>query len=127
MHDLIQKQFVYAVVGASQNSEKYGHKVFRDLLEGGYEVVPIHPKGGKLLGEKVYETLSVADFDIDVVVFVVPPKVTKEVLAEAKGLGIRKVWFQPGSFDEEVTRYCRENSMVYEAEKCIMMARKGIR
>jgi predicted CoA-binding protein len=29
---MIDKKFTYAVVGASNNEEKYGHKVFKDLL-----------------------------------------------------------------------------------------------
>jgi predicted CoA-binding protein len=30
---MINKDFLYAVVGASNNEEKYGYKVFKDLLE----------------------------------------------------------------------------------------------
>jgi hypothetical protein len=33
---------------------------------------------------------------------ITPPKVTVKVLEEAKKLGIKGVWLQPGSFDDEI-------------------------
>lgn len=36
---------------------------------------------------------------------ITPPKITKKVLEEAKGLGIQGVWLQPGSFDDEILKY----------------------
>jgi hypothetical protein len=33
---------------------------------------------------------------------VTPPKVTRVVLEQAKQAGVRAVWLQPGTFDEEV-------------------------
>jgi len=39
---------------------------------------------------------------------ITPPKVTLEVLREAHRLGVPSVWMQPGSFDDEVLRFARE-------------------
>jgi predicted CoA-binding protein len=33
---------------------------------------------------------------------ITPPKVTVKVLEEAKRLGIKGVWLQPGTFDDEI-------------------------
>lgn len=33
---------------------------------------------------------------------ITPPKVTAKVLEEAKKLGVKGVWLQPGTFDEEI-------------------------
>lgn len=41
--------------------------------------------------------------------FLTPPSVTRKVLEEAKGAGIRSVWLQPGSFDESILQYAKEN------------------
>jgi predicted CoA-binding protein len=35
---------------------------------------------------------------------ITPPKVTKKVLEKAKKLGIKGVWLQPGSFDDEILK-----------------------
>jgi predicted CoA-binding protein len=34
--------------------------------------------------------------------FLTPPSVTSKVLAEAQKIGVKSVWFQPGSFDEKI-------------------------
>ena len=36
---------------------------------------------------------------------VCPPPVTKSLLKEAKEAGIKAVWLQPGTFDDEVLKY----------------------
>lgn len=47
-----------AVVGVSENTEKYGFKIFKDLIENGYKVKGINPKDGKILGKKIYKNLK---------------------------------------------------------------------
>ena len=39
---------------------------------------------------------------------VCPPWVTKTLLKEAKEAGIKAVWLQPGTFDEEILRYAEQ-------------------
>lgn len=39
---------------------------------------------------------------------ITPPGATLKVLKEAKELGIPSVWLQPGSFDDEVIEFARE-------------------
>lgn len=38
-----------------------------------------------------------------------PPSVTRTALAEAKSAGIKSVWLQPGSFDDEILKYAQDN------------------
>lgn len=92
---MINKDFLYAVVGASNNKEKYGYKVFKDLLDGGYKVIPINPNEKEILKTDVYPTLSATEKKIDVVIFVTPPVVTEKILEEVKQLKIQNIWMQP--------------------------------
>lgn len=39
---------------------------------------------------------------------ITPPKITIKVLEEAKKLGVKSVWLQPGTFDAEVEERVRE-------------------
>ena len=43
---------------------------------------------------------------------ITPPKVTLQVLAEAKRGGIKAVWLQPGSFDMEGLKFARQEFQV---------------
>lgn len=113
----------FAVIGASNNSEKYGYKVFKNLLDGGKPVVPINPKGGQLLGKTVYPSLPqafAAGHQIKTVIFVVPPTASKEILPTLKDLGIELVWFQPGSADDAVITSCEREGLVCIHDACIM-------
>ncbi|EFE35314.1 uncharacterized protein ARB_06271 [Trichophyton benhamiae CBS 112371] len=40
---------------------------------------------------------------------VTPPKVTIQVLRDANSVGVPAVWLQPGTYDDEVLEYAREN------------------
>ena len=121
---MIDKNFLYAVVGASNNEEKYGHKVFKDLLDAGYKVLPINPNEKKILGKKVYPTLSDVKKTIDVVIFVTQPTVTEKVLEQVKALKIKNVWMQPWAQSDKAIEFCEKNNIECIHDACIMIQRK---
>ena len=41
--------------------------------------------------------------------FLTPPSVTRRVLEEAKSIGVKSVWLQPGSFDNAGLKYAKDN------------------
>lgn len=121
---MIDKNKTYAVVGASDNQEKYGFKVLNDLVQGGYRVFPVNPKGGEILGLKVYSEIKDIPEKVDYVIFVVPPEITKKVLVDILDLGIKDIWLQPGSESQEVIEYCQNNNLNCIHDACIMVERK---
>lgn len=125
MHSFIDKNNVYAVIGVSKNPEKYGHRVFKDLTSAGYNVYPVNPNKSEILRHKVYTQLSDINEQVDVVIFVVPPQVTLEVLREVNELGIKSAWFQPGSESPEALEYCKTNDIESVHDACIMIERKS--
>ena len=48
----------YAIIGASNNKEKYGYKVLKDLKEKKIDVVPINQHEKEILGLKVIQILK---------------------------------------------------------------------
>lgn len=120
---MINKDFTYQVVGASRDPHKYGHRVFKDLLEGGYKVYPVNPAEGELLGEKVYAKVGDYKGNVDVAIMVVPASVGDSVLDEIVAKGIKNVWFQPGSESEQLLQKCSQLGLGYSAGKCIMIER----
>ncbi len=110
-----------AIVGVSQTGGKYGNFVMSDLLSKGYKVYGVNAKGGKFAGHKLYPTLAALPDKADVVVFVVPPFVTEQVLKEVKMLGIDKVWMQPGAESRKAIDYCIKNNISVIHNQCIMV------
>lgn len=118
---LIDKKFRYAIVGASNDPQKYGHIVLKDLLKSGYDAIPVNPKGENILGLKTYRNLSEVPGKIDVVIFLVPPEITEKVLLEVKRIEIKKVWMQPGSESDEAIKFCEKNKIEFIFGSCIMI------
>ncbi len=121
----LSRNYTYAIVGASNNPEKFGYKVMKDWQEAGFTVVPINLKETKILGQKVYPNLSAYPEKIDVVVFIVPPPVTLQILPEVVKLGIKKVWFQPGSESDAASQFCQNNGLVESKNACLMRLDKS--
>jgi len=119
----LDKKNVFAVVGVSRNSEKYGHQVYKDLRHAGYSVYCVNPDVNEVLGDKCYPSLEALPIKPDVVDVVVPPKITEEVVRICKNIGIMKVWMQPGSESETAIRFCLENGIQVLHGLCVMVER----
>jgi predicted CoA-binding protein len=124
MQDLI-KEFIaqkrFAVVGATDNPGKYGHRIFKNLKSRGYEVYPINRRLKELEGTRCYASLADIPVKVDVVDFVVPPEVTEEILKECKEVGIDRIWLQPGSESEAAIAFCHENGLKVVHGVCVML------
>ena len=113
---------IIAVVGASDNREKY-NIIYRDLRSS-ITSISVNPKVEIVEGDKCYYTLSEIPFKVNVVNTVVPPFVTEQIVKECKELGIDKVWMQPGSESENAITFCKENGIDVIYENCIMTKRR---
>ena len=47
-----------ALIGASNDKQKYGNKIYRDLKGKGYNVTPINPKEKTIEGDKAYNSIE---------------------------------------------------------------------
>jgi len=124
IREILERKNVIAVVGASRDPEKYGHRVYGDLKEAGYAVYPVNPNAAEILGDRCYPDLKSLPVKPDVVNVVVPPEVTEEVVKSCKELGITKVWMQPGSESEKAVEYCEANGIDVVYGICIMVERR---
>ena len=110
-----------AVVGVSKNPQKYGYKIFKDLLDNSYNVTGLSRKGGEILGEKIYKSLLELDEKPELVIFVLRPNIGFLVLKQIQKLGISNVWLQPGASSEEMVDYSKENKINLVNNSCFMV------
>jgi uncharacterized protein len=120
---LRKKNPVMALVGATNQSEKFGNIILRDMRAKGYTVVPINPRATTVEGLKAWPDLTsaVREHLIGLVVYVIPPRLTLESLAEANELGLKQVWVQPGAGDNAVRTYLDEHGFDYLMDACVMV------
>jgi uncharacterized protein len=92
-----------AIIGASQDRNKFGNKAVRVFSDKGYKVYPIHPKLHEIEGHKTYPSiLQVPEKALDMVSFYLPPHVGMQVIEEVAQVKCKEVWFNPGSESEEL-------------------------
>jgi len=124
MKELI-KEFMtkkrFAVIGATDNEEKYGDRIFKNLTKRGYEVCPVNPNLKEIEGVRCYPTLADVPVKVDVVDFVMPPKVTESILKDCKELGLDNIWRQPGSESDAAIAFCRDNNFKVVYGTCVML------
>jgi predicted CoA-binding protein len=115
---------VWAIVGASQDRTKFGYRIFQNLQQAGYIVYPVNPKGGELLGARIYPSLADLPRPPEVVDTVVPPAVTEQIVQEMHELGLSCVWMQPGSESEAAIAYCQDHGIQVAYNVCAMVYRR---
>lgn len=135
----------YAVAGASNNPSKFGYKILNWYIVHNLPVVPINPKESQILGKPVVSNVTtlieaiVKQTKVDghdlskvdglSVSFLTPPPITAATLREiGKTEGYKNVikglWFQPGSYDQEVLDIAEELGefdKVIEEDECILV------
>jgi predicted CoA-binding protein len=118
------KYRTWAVVGVSEDREKYGNKIYRDLREAGYQVYAINPKLQTVEGDPCYASVKALPAIPDVVDLVVPPAVSLSVIQDCIEAGIKRIWFQPGSESEEAIQKAKDAGMEVVHDACIMIQKR---
>jgi uncharacterized protein len=118
------KQTSIAIIGVSSNPEKYGHKIFRDLIKADYKVVGINPKDGHILDQTIYPSLKDLPQIPELVITVVPPQITEQVVDACHELGIENVWMQPGSESKQALEKAQSYQINATSNACFMLDQK---
>ncbi|MDX9918096.1 MAG: CoA-binding protein [Gudongella sp.] len=109
----------WVVVGVSGNKDKYGYKIWKTLRENGYTTYGVSPNYDELEGEKIYHKLSELPEKVDIIDMVVPPRVSINILDEAKEAGIEYIFFQPGTYNKEVVAKAEELGLKFLIDDCV--------
>lgn len=124
MEELIRefvKQRVWAIVGASTDTSKFGNEIFCALRDAGYTVYGVNVRGGEIDGQELYRNLADLPEKPAVVDTVVPPHVTEQVVQQCAQLGLARVWMQPGSESQRAIEFCEEHNIKVVHGACAMI------
>lgn len=120
----LTKQTKIAVVGVSHDPQKYGAKIFKDLVAADYNVVGVNPKGGIVAAQPLFVSLKEIKPKPDLVITVVPPKATLEVVKICFELGIKTIWMQPGSESQDAIELAQQHGLTVVSQACFMVQQK---
>lgn len=86
-----------AVVGASDDPQKYSYLATVGLRDKGHKVFPVHPKIKEIEGMKVYRSLHQIQEPIDTVTLYVSEEVSQKMREDIIGKLPRRIIFNPGA------------------------------
>ena len=124
---IVKEAKTIAVVGASNDPEKYSNKVAGYLMEQGYRIVPVNPTEEEVLDERAYDTIDEIPEQVDVVDVFLPPEKTPEIAENAVRAGAKVLWLQEGIENEEARRIAEEGGLTYVEDSCMRKTHEGLR
>jgi acyl-CoA synthetase (NDP forming) len=109
-----------ALVGISEVLTNVSYLFLSTLLEVGFsKIYPVNPKGGKILGVKVYPSIKDIPDEVDLALLTVPRRVVPGILRDCAEKGVKGAILYSGGFSEAGAEGKR-----FE-EKIVRIARKG--
>ncbi len=114
------------VVGASNATDKAAHYVPVHMQEHGWRIVPVNPRGGTIVGERAYRTLSEAPQPGLVNVFR-PSDQTPEIARQAVAAGATALWLQLHISSDEARRIAEDAGLLYVEDRCLIVEQRRLR
>lgn len=108
-----------AVVGISGDEAKASNRIPRYLQSQGYRIIPVSPKGGEMLGERVFASLQEIDQPVDVVDVFRPAEETPAIATAAVAIGAKVLWLQSGIESEEAEKIAEEGGLTVVMDRCM--------
>ena len=121
-----------AVIGASQDSEKVGHSVLKNMVSFGYQgkIFPINPKAKEILGLRCYPSARAVESRIDLGVLAVPARFVPQVLDDLISkdcracaiitAGFKEIGSREGiELENRITRMAKESGMRIMGPNCL--------
>jgi len=109
------------IYGLSSDPQKASYFVASYLLTAGYTIIPVNPKGGEILGQRVFTNLKEVDVPVDVVDVFRPRHEVPHILDEALAIGAKVFWQQLRINDLESAERARKAGMISIVDLCMKM------
>ena len=108
-----------AVVGASNDESKAGFRIPNYLQSEGYKVIPVNPRGGEILGQPAFMSLSEIDVQVDVVDVFRPSEEAPQIARDAVAIGAKVLWLQSGIESDEAAKIANEGGLKVVMNTCM--------
>ena len=118
--EILEKYKKIALVGASKDLTKTSSVVMKYLQEYGFKVYPVNPsmKGEKILGEKVFGSITEIGSPVEIIDVFRPSGEAIEIAKEAVKINAKVLWLQLDIKNKEAKKIVEENNILYIEDKC---------
>ena len=112
-----------AILGASNNPERYSYKALKMLAEHGYKTIPVHPQLKDIDGIEVKNSLSDISEEIYTLSLYVGPEKVIPLIPDIVKLKPQRVILNPGTESKELKEALEKAAIPY-AEACTLVLLK---
>jgi hypothetical protein len=118
--EVLRSSKTIAVIGISPKEDRPSYGVASYLKSKGYRIIPVRPDGDKILGEKVYHSLTEIprEIEIDVVDIFRKSEDVPPVVEEAIHRGAKVVWMQEGIINQEACTKAEKAGLKVVMDRC---------
>jgi uncharacterized protein len=102
---------IVAIIGASNDRNKFGNKAVRAFQQQGYTVYPVNPKEIAVEGLPAYASIRDVPARPDMVTVYLPPAVVLKALPDIAAKGCDELWLNPGTESDEVLAAAQQFGM----------------
>jgi predicted CoA-binding protein len=110
-----------AVVGMSSDPQKASAFVAGYLQHEGYRVIPVNPRGGRVLGETIYPDLASIPVPVDIVDVFRPPADAPAFARQAAAIGAGALWLQLRIVSLEAAEIAASAGLDVVMDRCLKM------
>jgi hypothetical protein len=114
-----------AIIGASDNPERYSHKALLLLRRHGHEVIPVHPKLTEIEGIAVAPSLSAIAGQVDTVTMYVGPAISSGLQDSLIALRPGRVIFNPGAENAALAEALEKAGIACEEACTLVLLNSG--
>ncbi|MCG3187780.1 MAG: putative protein YccU [Rhodocyclaceae bacterium] len=117
---LLASMRVLAVVGLSPNPSRPSYGVARALQNYGIRIIPVHPSGGEVLGERACATLDELPCPVDMVDVFRRPEHVASIVDDCIRLRLPRLWLQDGVVDTAAAARARAAGIMVVMDRCVL-------
>ncbi|MEW5978919.1 MAG: CoA-binding protein [Acidobacteriota bacterium] len=102
-----------AVVGVSRNAKDFSRLIFRELLNRGYDVVPVNPGATSIDDRPCFSKVQDVTPPVEGALLMVPPQTADQVVRDCLESGISQIWLHrgvgQGAVSPQAVALCRQH------------------
>ena len=114
-----------AFVGVSRKEHDFSRALFREFVNRGYDVAPVHPEADEIEGRKCAPHVQDVSPPVAAVLVMTPRAASEQVVADCAEAGVRRVWLYKGgpggAVSREAVAACNEKGIDVIPGYCPLM------
>jgi uncharacterized protein len=93
-----------AFVGVSREPGAFSRRLMRDLLDRGYDMVPVNPHAREIEGRRCHPHVQDVEPPVEAALVMTAPDQTAGVVRDCEAAGVRLLWLHQGARRGSVSR-----------------------